>query len=72
MAIVEILEYDKIEEIAKMPTVVDNVHESVYRSYATMNLMCEMLERGDSKETILMTIRHIGLDQTEEKDTDRY
>jgi len=37
-----------------------------------MNLMCEMLERGDSKETILMTIRHIGLDQTEEKDTDRY
>lgn len=67
MALVEIPEYDKIEEIAKMPTVVDNVHESIYRSYATMNLMCEMLERGDSIETILMTVRHIGLNQSEEK-----
>ncbi len=56
----------EIEVISRMPTIINGVHESSYRSFATMNLMYEMLVRGDSKETVLMLVRHMGLNQTEE------
>ena len=55
----------KIEKISKEPTVLEGIHESCFRSFHTMNLMTEMLERGDSAETILMVVRHLGLRQNE-------
>lgn len=42
----------KISEIKKMPTILDNVHENVYKAHATLLLIIEMVNRGDSKETI--------------------
>ena len=44
----------KIEEIKKMPTTLPEIktHESVLRSYHTARKIMEMVERGDSKETI--------------------
>lgn len=44
----------KLQEIKQMPTVLDEVkiHESVLRSYHIARKIMEMVERGDSKETI--------------------
>lgn len=42
----------KITEIKNMPTVQDNVHESVYKAHSTLMLIMDMVHRGDSKETI--------------------
>jgi hypothetical protein len=41
-----------MKEIINLPTVVNNTHESVYRSYHILRKVLEMIERGDSKETI--------------------
>jgi len=43
----------EISEIIKMPTVIDNKHESVLRSYHILIYVLKMIHRGDSKETIL-------------------
>lgn len=48
-----------LQEIKKMPTVIGNVHESVYKSYQILELVKEMLNRGDSQETIIMNIKHL-------------
>lgn len=48
-----------INEIKQMPTVYENIHESVFRRYHILNLVEAMLKRGDSKETIIELIRHI-------------
>ena len=48
-----------ISEIKKMPTVINNTHESVYKSFNILNLVIDMLERGDSPETILIIIKHL-------------
>ena len=42
----------KLSEILNYPTVVDNNHESVYRSHQILMYVLEMVKRGDSKETI--------------------
>ncbi len=44
-------------EILGMPTVIDNTHESCFRSYHVLIHVMTMMERGDSKETILDTIK---------------
>jgi len=49
----------EIKEIAEMPTTFNNVHESIYRSYHILNLVLEMIERGDSKETINLTVGYL-------------
>lgn len=43
----------KIQEVINKPTVIDNIHESCFRSYDTLRVVIEMVERGDSKETII-------------------
>ncbi len=48
-----------LKEIAKFPTVIDNNHESLYRSYQILNQVLNMLERGDSQETILEVVRYL-------------
>lgn len=42
-----------ILEISKYPTVIDNNHESLYRSYQLLQYIIAMVSRDDSKETIL-------------------
>jgi hypothetical protein len=48
-----------IREIMKKPTIVDNVHESIYRSYDLLEKVKTMLIRGDNQKTILEIIEHI-------------
>lgn len=47
----------KIEDIQSMPTNMQNIHESCFRSYQILEKVIEMLNRGDSKETILELIQ---------------
>jgi hypothetical protein len=42
----------EIKEIISLPTVIDNNHESLYRSYHTLRYIMIMVNRGDSAETI--------------------
>ena len=46
-------------EIKEMPTVVDNRHESLFKSYHVLEQIRQMLERGDSKETVLEVIEFL-------------
>jgi hypothetical protein len=62
-------DFYKIEKIQKMPNTLDGVHESCYKSFHVMNLMGEMLGRGDSAETILMLLRHFGIEKHEDEFT---
>ena len=41
-----------INEIIGMPHSINKVHASCYRSYMILGYIMEMIERGDSKETI--------------------
>lgn len=41
-----------MKEIQNMPTSIDKIHESCYRSYHILVKVLEMVNRGDSKETI--------------------
>lgn len=49
----------KILEIKSKPTILAKIHERCYRSYQTLELVKEMLKRGDSRETILEVIEVI-------------
>lgn len=49
----------KFDTIKDYPTIYDDVHESVYRSYSILELVKEMLERWDSKETIIDMIKYL-------------
>lgn len=49
----------ELEKIKEMPTVVDNAHESIYKSYHVLEKVRQMLEREDSKETILEIIEFL-------------
>jgi len=46
----------KFSEICKMPSVRNNVHESVYRSYQILERVKEYLAKGYSAEMILEMI----------------
>lgn len=41
-----------LKEITELPTVLNNTHESCYRAYHILNQVLEMIDRGDSKESI--------------------
>jgi fatty acid-binding protein DegV len=45
--------------IKETTTVIDNVHESCYQAYQILELVTEMLKRGDSQKTILLVIEHL-------------
>lgn len=57
----------ELKQIAKMPTVIDNKHESIYQSYQILEKVIEMLQRNDSNETILETIKLLKDYDTENK-----
>lgn len=48
-----------IQEIKTFPTAIDNNHESLLRSYQTLQLVKQMIERKDSHETIMLVIQTI-------------
>jgi len=49
-----------IQNIKDMPTTVGgNIHESVTQAAQLLNKVTEMLERGDSPETILEVIEYV-------------
>jgi len=50
----------KIIGIANFPTVIDDIHESSFRSYQVLKMMLEMMGRGDSQETIMETVSFLG------------
>lgn len=41
-----------LKEITEQPTVLNNTHESCYRISSILQQVLEMIDRGDSKETI--------------------
>lgn len=41
-----------LKQIQKMPTVLNNIHESCFRSTHILTQVLNMIDRGDSKETI--------------------
>jgi len=43
----------EISEINELPTVINNVHESSYRSYQLLKKIIEFIERGDSHATMM-------------------
>lgn len=49
----------KLGEIKELPTIYSNVHESIYKSYHTLQLVKELLNRGDSNATIKEIIKLI-------------
>ena len=49
-----------IQEILKKPDVINNTHESCYRTYSILDAVIEMLNRGDSKETIFDMINYLS------------
>jgi hypothetical protein len=53
-----------IEDIRRLPTELDGIHESCFRSFHVLNLVCSMVKRGDSKETIIMVVKNFGFDGT--------
>lgn len=42
----------RLQQIQRMPTSIDNIHESAFRSYSVLDMVLAMVERGDSKQTI--------------------
>lgn len=46
----------KIAEILKLPVVIDNIHESVYRVYHILEKVKEYLSMGYDKDIILNLI----------------
>jgi hypothetical protein len=43
---------ENLSDIQKMPTSIDKIHESCFRSYNILRQVLVMVERGDSSETI--------------------
>ena len=48
-----------LDMIAAFPTVINSTHESMYRSYHILEKVLEMVDRGDSKETIFEVVNFL-------------
>lgn len=48
-----------LAELLKMPTVVNNLHESLFRSYHTLDLVCYLLAQEVPHKVILELIENI-------------
>ena len=49
----------KLRAIQLKPTTLENIHESCFRSYDILEQVLVMVERGDSKETILQVVEFL-------------
>ena len=54
---------DNIFKIAKQLTIIDNKHESLYRSFAVLQLVKQLLDKNVPHEVILDLIRQIEKEQ---------
>jgi len=43
----------ELNDIISQPQTYEKIHESIFRSYHILRFIIEMVERGDSKETII-------------------
>jgi hypothetical protein len=50
---------NRINSIIERPTTYNNVHESIYRSYGILEYVLDMIDRGDSNETIFEIVEFI-------------
>lgn len=48
-----------IEKLNSFPTVIDNKHESLYRSYQVLRFVKELLELGTPGEVVLAILAEI-------------
>lgn len=46
----------RLSDIAKIPTTVNKVHESVYRSYHILNKVADLLHKGTPAQVVLELI----------------
>lgn len=53
------MEENIISMIAKMPTKIDNIHQSCYRSDRILRYVMDMIERGDSAQTICDVVEYL-------------
>ena len=51
---------NKLSEIKSMPTCIEKIHQSCFRNHAILGHILEMVERGDSKDTIFQTYWHLA------------
>jgi hypothetical protein len=49
----------KLASIKERPTVIDNNHESLYRSYHILDYVLKLVERDDSKDTIFEVVDYL-------------
>ena len=49
-----------LKEIQIKPTCLENIHESCFRSYSILDKVLEMMERGDSKESIFEVVEFLN------------
>ena len=57
-----------LSDILDLPTLIGNTHESVYRSYHILLYVLEMINRGDSKETINDIVQMLSENNDYEKE----
>jgi hypothetical protein len=55
----------ELQYIKSKPQTHNNTHESIYRSYSVLDYVLKMVERGDSKETIIEIATFLMKDDTE-------
>lgn len=53
-----------LTEIKALPTIINNTHESVYRVYHVLDKVMEMINRGDTKETIIEVVNFLSEERT--------
>jgi len=49
-----------LKEITEQPTVLNNTHESCYRVSSILQQVLEMIDRGDSKESIHEVVDYLN------------
>ncbi len=49
----------ELQKIEELPITKNEVHQSELRSTAVLQYVLEMIQRGDSKETIFQTVAHL-------------
>lgn len=49
----------KLARIKALPTERGSMHESLFKSYHILEIVLEMVKRGDSKETIFEVVEHL-------------
>lgn len=60
---------NELNEILKTPTSIDKIHQSVFRNSYILVYVLKMIERGDTKETILEVVDFLTSSNTFEAES---